>query len=133
MTLVPGGRKCYCGQRGCADAYLAATNLSADDLEGFFAELRKGKNPDVTALWNDYLDHLAAVVKNVNVLLDCDVVIGGYVGAYMEPYIEGLRARVAKRGTFDQAADYIRLCSYKKESIAAGAALHFIAESIDTI
>ncbi len=28
MTLVPGGKPCYCGQRGCVDPYLSALNLT---------------------------------------------------------------------------------------------------------
>ena len=28
MILVPGGRKCYCGKKGCADAYCAASALT---------------------------------------------------------------------------------------------------------
>lgn len=23
MILIPGGRRCYCGKQGCADAYLS--------------------------------------------------------------------------------------------------------------
>lgn len=28
MFLVPGGKQCYCGKKGCADAYCAASVLS---------------------------------------------------------------------------------------------------------
>lgn len=133
MTLVPDGRQCYCGQKGCSDAYLAATNLSSDNLEGFFQTLSKGLDVEVMKAWDEYLDNLAAIVKNVNVLLDCDIIIGGYVGAYMEPYIDELRERTAKLSTFERNGNFIKLCLYKNESIAAGSALHFIDEFIQKI
>ena len=59
-------------------------------------------------------------------LLDCNVILGGYVGEYLDVYIDELRMRASKLNTFTGDADYLKLCSYKKESIAAGAALYFI-------
>jgi hypothetical protein len=61
------------------------------------------------------------------------VILGGYVGAYLEPYMDDIRKRALKISTFDSNADYIKMCSYKYESIAAGAALHYISEFIQTI
>ena len=132
MTLVPRGKKCYCGQLGCVDGYLAATNLSSDDLEGFFRKLSSG-DAECVKQWVEYLDYLAVTLRNVHLLLDCDIIIGGYIGAYIEPYITELRRRAMKLNTFETSADYIKLCSYKNESIAAGAALHFISDFIYSI
>ena len=44
MILVPGGKKCYCGKLGCADAYCAASVLTDEThqtLEQFMAHLKK--------------------------------------------------------------------------------------------
>jgi predicted NBD/HSP70 family sugar kinase len=135
ITLVPHGKPCYCGQHGCVDAYLAATNLSdltQGNLQAFFDELKAGNTQYQTA-WDDYLDHLASTVNIVHVLLDCGIILGGYVGEYLEPYMNDLKERAARLNTFSDGADYLRICSYKKESIAAGAALSFIASFIDSI
>lgn len=135
ITLVPGGRPCYCGQQGCADAYLSATNLSSlsgGSLRAFFDGLAQGE-PAFAAAFDEYLHYLALTVNSVHSLLDCDVILGGYVGEYMEPWLEELRCRTAARNTFGDGADYLRLCSYKRESIAAGAALHFIDAFIRSI
>ena len=38
MIIVPGGRQCYCGKKGCVDAYCSAQVLAAkadDNLEQF--------------------------------------------------------------------------------------------------
>lgn len=133
ITLVPLGRRCYCGQCGCVDPYLAATNLSQDDLEGYFANLATTTDEKILDAWDQYLSYMASAINNVRALMDCDVILGGYVGAYLEPYLAEIKKRALKISTFDSNADYIKLCSYKNESIAAGAALHHISEFIKTI
>ena len=133
ITLVPQGRQCYCGQCGCVDPYLAATNLSQDDLAGYFAELKKTTDAKILANWDRYLDYMASAINNVRALMDCDIILGGYVGAYLEPYLDEIKKRAMKVNTFDSNADFIKLCTYKSESIAAGAALHYIAQFINTI
>lgn len=135
ITLVPDGRQCYCGQKGCADAYLSATNLSAHadgNLHAFFGRLASGE-AEIRRIWDGYLDYLAMTVNSVHALLDCDIVIGGYVGEHLEPYLTDLRKKAAARNTFGDGADYVKICSYKRESIAAGAALHFIDAFISEI
>lgn len=133
ITLVPQGRQCYCGQYGCVDPYLAATNLSQDDLAGYFANLKTTTDEKILDNWNRYLDYIASTVNIVRAVLDCDVILGGYVGAYLEPYMNDIRKRALKISTFDSDASYIKMCSYKRESIAAGAALHYISQFIQTI
>ncbi|MBR4831949.1 MAG: ROK family transcriptional regulator [Butyrivibrio sp.] len=133
ITLVPNGRQCYCGQYGCVDPYLAATNLSQDDLEGYFSDLATTTDERILDSWDKYLEYTASTVNIVRSVLDCDIILGGYVGAYLEPYLDEIKKKALKISTFDENADYIKLCSYKHESIAAGAALHFISEFIKTI
>ncbi len=133
ITLVPQGRKCYCGQYGCVDPYLAATNLSQDDLAGYFADLKTTTDEKKLDEWDRYLDYAASAINNVRSLMDCDVILGGYVGAYLEPYLDEIKRRALRINTFDSDADFIKLCSYKSESIAAGAALYYISQFINTI
>ncbi|MBR5357196.1 MAG: ROK family transcriptional regulator [Lachnospiraceae bacterium] len=133
VVLVPNGRQCYCGQNGCADPYLAVANLSSDDLAGYFETLKTTTDEKILDNWNQYMDYIAAAVMNVRAILDCDVILGGYVGAYLEPYIGEIRKKALKISTFDNNADFIKLCTYKNESIAAGAALHYISEFVKTI
>ena len=110
------------------DCYLAATNLSNltdGNLQAFFTGLKNGE-PLFTRTWDTYLNYLASTVNILRMLLDCNVILGGYVGGYMDAYIDDLRVRAARLNTFTGDADYLKLCSYKNESIAAGAALYFI-------
>ena len=133
IVLVPNGRQCYCGQNGCVDPYLCAANLSQDDLEGYFENLATTTDEKTLDNFNQYLDYIAKAVMNVRAILDCDIILGGYVGAYLEPYIGEIRKKALKISTFDNNADFIKLCTYKHESIAAGAALYYISQFIKTI
>ncbi|MEI8201043.1 MAG: ROK family transcriptional regulator [Eubacteriales bacterium] len=135
LTIVTGGELCYCGKRGCMDPYCAATILSSltdSNLEDFFTILKKG-SPEAAELWDAYLDHLTDAVVNVHVLYDCKVIIGGYVGQFISDYMDDLKARISKFNIFGDKDDFIVVCSYQKEAIAAGAALTFISDFIKTI
>ena len=57
---------------------------------------------------------------------DCDVVLGGMVGSCMEPYLEEFCAIVKERTPYEDNADYVKLCSFRTEPSAVGAALFFI-------
>lgn len=128
MTLIPDGQKCYCGQKGCVENYLTAENLSnlaEGSLQDFFAGLESG-NREYGRAWDKYLGYLTLTVNTVHALLDCDIVLGGYVGGYLDAYMEDLRDRVAALNSFGDSGDYLRTCVYKKTAIASGAALNFI-------
>jgi predicted NBD/HSP70 family sugar kinase len=135
LTLHPGGKTCYCGQKGCADPYLAATVLSdpwSGSLEEFFRQLEKG-NRGAQKTWAVYLDDLALAANSLQALFDCKVIIGGYVAEYLEKYMGEVKKRTARLNTFEKDADYLEISRYKTNSIAAGAALYFISRFIDSI
>ena len=128
ITIIPDGKPCYCGQKGCVETYCAATILSDStngSLDEFFDYLKKGKSKQIK-LWEEYIYYLSIAVNNLRMLFDCDVILGGYVGTYMDEYLDDLKKLTAKRNTFENNADYLRVCKYKKDAIAAGAALPFI-------
>lgn len=125
MTLVPGGRRCWCGKEGCLDAYCSAKVLSdhaGGSLSAFFEELRSGDS-EKRELWREYLEHLAAAVNNLHVVFDCGVIAGGRVGACLEEFGELLRALLAERNPFEQDASYLKYSRRPQEAAAVGAAL----------
>lgn len=135
MTLIPGGTPCYCGQAGCINAYCSSSNLSEltdGDLELFFRRL-EGGDADCATHWNAYLDHLATAIKNVRMLFDCDVILGGYIGKYIPRYLEQLRQMLHQRDAFGRPGDYVRACRYHSESSAVGAALLYVDQFIREI
>ena len=135
ITIIPDGRKCYCGRKGCFETYCNATILSdytEGNIEGFFRELQSG-NQTCMEMWKEYLKYLAIAVNNVRMLFDCKVILGGYVGAYMDQYINRFREMAAERNSFEDNADYLHVCKVKKDALALGGALPFIQEFIQNI
>lgn len=137
MTVVPeDGEQCYCGRFGCFDTVCRSTNLDQytdGNLELFFA-LLQSRDREAERLWDKYLDDLSLGIHNIRMLFDADIILGGYVGAYIESYMEELCRRVDERTSFsDCARDFLFPCKYKVESAAAGAAICFIDEFFDTI
>ena len=84
----------------------------SDDLgitrEDFFAGLEAG-NKEYRLLWDDYLDHLAIGIYNIHIVLDCDIVMGGVLAQFIEPYLDDLRRRVIDISSFD--TDVLATCA----------------------
>lgn len=135
MTVVIDGERCYCGKKGCLDAYCAAWRLSeaADGkLEQFFRLLDQG---DVRAvnIWDAYTNYLAIAVNNIHMVLDCDIVLGGYVGSCMGTHLQELWDKVVDRNTFGEREPYVKVCNYKVAAAALGAALKVIETFVSQI
>jgi len=134
-TLVPGGRRCYCGKDGCLDAYCSARLLSdqaGGSLAAFFDDLRAG-NPAKQAMWQEYLEYLAVAVNNLHMSFDCDVIVGGYVGAFLEEFGGTLYSLLKERNTFQPDASYLKFCRYKLEASAVGAALTQVEQFLQNL
>ena len=128
MILVPGGRKCYCGKKGCADAYCAASALTDEinSLETFMEQLKSGDEA-AEEKWSEYLDMLAVLISNLRMAYDMDIILGGDVGGVLADYMIPLGEKVMAYNGFDHDISYLRNCSYEKEASAVGAARHFFA------
>lgn len=132
MTIVPDGESCYCGKQGCLDAYCCAKCLLDGKLENFFERLRKGEEKEVQ-LWDRYTTYLAIAVNNIHMVLDCDIVLGGYVGSYMGEYIQDIQDKVSKRNTFAESSFFVKTCQHKTGAAALGASLKIIELFIEQI
>lgn len=135
MCVEPGGLLCKCGKRGCLEAYCSTRRISEDlgiTLEDFFASV-EAHAPAYEALWDDVLQHLAIGVNNVRMALDCDVVLGGFLTQYMEPYLPRLREYLSARNTFEYSSDYLHLCKYPKRAVVLGVALPYIKQFLEYI
>ena len=132
MTIVPDGEPCYCGKYGCMDAYCSAKCLSDGKLEDFFGRLKKGEQ-EAISLWDRYTSYLAIAVNNIHMILDCDVVLGGYVGSYIEPFISSVRNKVREINTFSEDKIFLKACSHKTGAAALGAAFNVIERFIQQV
>ncbi|MCD8383194.1 MAG: ROK family transcriptional regulator [Clostridiales bacterium] len=135
MTIVPGGRQCGCGQKGCLEAYCSTNRISEDlgiSIETFFEGLQNG-NEEYQKLWKDYLDHLAIGINNIHMVLDCQTVLGGQLGGYIGPYLYDLRQRLQKLSCFETDGSYCTVSSFGYWSTCVGAALCFVNQFISQI
>ena len=133
MTIIPHGKRCYCGRYGCLDAYCTAnvlTDFTEGNLKEFFDILKTGNNKGIQNVFEDYTDYLAIAVNNLRMCFDCDVILGGNVGAYMADYIDDFRKKAIQLNPFEKDGSYIRVCHYRTEAAAVGAAIYYIEQFI---
>jgi predicted NBD/HSP70 family sugar kinase len=134
-----GGKKCYCGRTGCYDSYgtaLLLANLTDGNLGAFFEALEEenGTGP-LSDVFSQYVDDLAFLVANLRTSYDSDIVLGGYVGSYLENYLDRIRARVShylNDGATDDFS-YIKSCRYKVEASALGVAMRHVEKFINQV
>lgn len=130
MILVPGGRTCYCGKKGCADAYCAASVLTEDNrmsLDEFMDRVKIGEEK-AKEKWEIYLDHLAILISNLRMAYDMDIILGGDVGGMLSDHMISLSQKVMEYNGFDHDTSYLKNCSYDKEVSAVGVAKQFFIE-----
>ena len=77
--------------------------------------------------------YLAVAVNNLHMSFDCDVIVGGYVGAFLEEFGGPLRSMLAERNTFQPEALYLKYCRYRPEASAVGAALTQVEHFLQTL
>lgn len=122
-------------KKGCLDAYCSARRLSdltEKKLENFFDGLRQGEQR-LTDAWEEYTDYLSIAVNNIHMVLDCDIILGGYVGSCLGEQIEDVRKKVSQRNTFSDDADFVKPCRYQTGAAALGAALQVVETFIEQV
>lgn len=134
MTIVPNGAECYCGKRGCLESYCSIENLIAGldpALDVFFEQLRNGDQLHQMR-WHQFLQHLALAIDNLQMILNCDVILGGHLAPYLNQNdMDTLTLMVTQDSAFNQGRPAIFL--EQNSCIARGAALYFIRQFIDSI
>lgn len=136
MCLHPGGRPCYCGRRGCVEAYCSAGALEAQagmPLPEFFRRLRAGGGPE-RALWRDYLQELALAIDNARMVVRSDVLLGGHLQAYMTPEdLALLRTGVLEQTFFPVDDLKLRRSQCGEKATAIGAGLLYIRQFLQEV
>ena len=135
MTLIPGGRSCYCGRLGCAECYCSGNSLlDADtDLEDFFRQKEEG---DTACLqkWTDYLTYLSMLINNLHMVVESAVVLGGHITPFFSDEDIGfIKAHVLRLSTFQDSIDYIMVGKCQNDAVSIGAALPFIKEFLNML
>ena len=121
VAIVPGGRPCSCGLRGCLEAYVSGAGLAErirEDIEAgqapeilaraggdparvsarLWVESLRAGDPYALALREEFLDHLATGLVGVVIGLDPErIVLGTIVERNADLFLDDLRARVSER------------------------------------
>lgn len=115
VPVVPGGRECACGQRGCLECYSAGKglNIVAQELFGKdcssekLFELARSGNERARAALLDSVEKLGTVVVSMINLFspDCVLFSGGLSEQrelYVEPLIDFVQAKRYRSGVDDE-------------------------------
>lgn len=137
ICVNPDGPLCYCGNRGCLETYCSANALEQSagmTVKEFFPLLREKKSPRLTELWEDYLDHLAFAMKNLNLIIDSPIIISGYLAPYFtEEDIDYLLDHINTAMPFTLKKDQILVGTHGQYTPAIGAALFYVEQFIQSI
>lgn len=129
MCLVPDGQPCYCGKRGCVEAYCSANSLfsaAQEDCQDFFRNLRAGE-PKETTLWAAYLRKLALVIDNIRMVLHSQVILGGFLAGYLtDGDLLQLEQYVNEQSAFKNSGHFISMGICGRSCAAKGAALKLV-------
>ncbi len=135
MQLVPDGRECYCGARGCIETYcsLGALLNPQEKIGDFFEVLRQG-DAEHMRRWDEFLNYLSNALNNLHILLDTPVILGGEISHFLvQEDLEKLQDLTTRRVVFSNRENFIQVSLYPKDSISVGAALHYIQDFINQI
>ena len=149
MCVNPDGPLCYCGNRGCLETYCSADALeqaSGMPIPDFFHSLRKisrhtadtdtdeKKSSQISQIWEDYLNHLAFAMKNLNLIIDAPMIFSGYLAPFLtEEDTQYLLKQINAATPFPLRKEQILVGTYGQYTQAAGAALYYVETFLNTL
>lgn len=129
ISINPDGPLCYCGSHGCLETYCSADSLTTEagtDLEQFFQSLRKNDR-SARKIWSQYLNRLAFVIRNLQIILDSPVIVSGLLTNYMiKDDFDTLREHINAQSSFPYPSEFLLPGQHGPLAPAIGSALYFI-------
>lgn len=134
MTVVPDGKECNCGRKGCFEQYASKNAIIIEynnnnvspikNIREFFDKI-ECKEKLATQVLDRYTDYLALGIQNIALILDPHyVVIGGELSEYSHFFLESLRDKVFVENSFYNREDFKIITSIlKQNSSILGASL----------
>ncbi len=143
MSLNAEGPKCFCGKRGCFQAYCSTSiivdkangldtskTITANEtdrppvhLDAFFAGLDEG-NEQYRVIWDEYLDKLAYAIHNLRLLFGSEIIICGEISQFVARYKKTLVEKIDAISIIkDDVDEYLHTSSLDKYDACVGAAL----------
>ena len=137
MCVNPDGPLCYCGNHGCLETYCSANALEQSarmPVKEFFPLLREKKSPRLAKHWEDYLNHLAFAMKNLNLIIDAPIIISGYLAPYFtEEDINYLLEHINTDAPFTLDRSQILVGTHGQYTPAIGAALYYVEKFTQSV
>ena len=137
ICINPDGPLCYCGNRGCLETYCSANSLeqaSGMTIKEFFPLLREKKSPRLIQIWEDYLNHLAFAMKNLNLVIDAPIIISGYLAPYFtEEDTDYLLEQINSMTPFKLEEEQLLVGTHGQYTPAIGAALFYVEKFIQSV
>ena len=106
MTLIPNGKTCTCGLKGCAECYLSGTALTELAIEKVDPNITHGKelfeyykqgNQKAIEVLDEYTELLAIYINSINKFIDFELlIIGGGVITSKDILLPLLHEKLAK-------------------------------------
>ena len=137
MCINPDGPLCYCGNRGCLETYCSVDSLeqaAGMTIKEFFPLLREKKSSQLIQVWEDYLNHLAFAMKNLNLIIDAPIIISGYLAPYFtDEDLSYLTEHINLVAPFKLDKGQILVGTNGQYTPAIGAALYYVDQFIHTV
>lgn len=109
-SLYQNGRKCPCGRRGCAEAYVSATGLleTARDMGKPFSDCNQifscGDEAFIHRVVNSFTDDLAQMISNLTAIFDAEkIIIGGGLVLLSSYWMDPLMKKVSSIARVEKA------------------------------
>jgi predicted NBD/HSP70 family sugar kinase len=135
MQMVPDGKECYCGKKGCIESYCSISALLRNDerTEDFFKALRDGSSEHMSR-WDSYLKTLSVALNNFHLILDRNIILGGKLSYYLiDEDMNKLKELMSTASVFPDKGSFIQLSKYPKDAVSVGASLYYIQEFLQQI
>ena len=127
---------CYCGGKGHAWCYLSSDRLEefcGSVYWDFFKKLEEGEE-GYCEFFDRFLDDLTLLIYNVRMMYNTDIVLGGYLGTYLKPYLPDIDRKLQKMDhLYPETQIKITCGKHGLEAAGVGAANYFIEKFISSL
>lgn len=123
MIIRDDGDQCYCGQRGCLQTCCSSDVLrekSGMDLPYFFEAIEQN-NEKCGKLWEDYMKCLTRAIRNLRIIFDIDITLGGEMVPYLRKYTQVLLSMLADMDLYKEPVNYLKFSDGGALDAAIGA------------
>ena len=138
LTIDPSGPECYCGKRGCVESFCSADTLrreiGTESFTEFFKKMHDGDEREML-IWKRYVGYLASAINNVRMVLNLDILLGGYLVQFMnDDDVAYIREEVDRTYPFSRIGSVtIKVSRYSDDTIKLGAALYLIDRALEVL